>query len=468
VTENLAPRELAIQAIYLASAVFFILGLRGLSGPEKARTGMAQAAFGMLLAIVGTLLHAEIVRYDWILAGLLIGSFIGVVIGRPLFIPVPMTAMPQWVALSHAAGAVAATLVGLNEYVLLGAAARTGTMAALGFEVVLGALTVTGSVMAFGKLQEILPGRPITWPFQNTINFVLLISAVGLLVTAAINPGLSWAFWTMTAIAAALGILMVLPIGGADMPVVISLLNAYAGLSASAMGFALDNNLLIIAGALDGASGLLLSILMCKAMNRSFANVLFGAFGAMEQSAGQIAPGQEMRAVTAEDAAMRLAYARSVIVVPGYGLAVAQAQHALRELTDLLEKRGVEVKYAIHPVAGRMPGHMNVLLAEANVPYDRLYDMEEVNAEFDRTDVALVIGANDVVNPAARTDPGSPIYGMPILNVDHARSAIVLKRGKGAGFAGIENQLFFHPKTSMLFGDAKASLSRLVTEVKAL
>ena len=341
-------------------------------------------------------------------------------------------------------------------------------MAALGFEVVLGALTVTGSVMAFGKLQEILPGRPVTWPFQNTINFVLLLSAVGLLVTAAIHPELSWAFWTMTAIAAGLGILMVLPIGGADMPVVISLLNAYAGLSASAMGFALDNNLLIIAGALDGASGFLLSILMCKAMNRSFANVLFGAFGAPEQSAGQVGSGQEMRAVTPEDAAMRLAYARSVIVVPGYGLAVAQAQHALRELTDLLEKRGVEVKYAIHPVAGRMPGHMNVLLAEANVPYDRLYDMEEVNQEFDRTDVALVIGANDVVNPAARTDPGSPIYGMPILNVDRARSAIVLKRGKGAGFAGIENELFFHPKTSMLFGDAKASLSRLVTEVKAL
>jgi len=468
VSEHLALREMAIQAIYLASAVFFILGLRGLSGPEKARSGMAQAAFGMLLAIIGTLLHAEIVRFDWILGGLLIGSFIGVVIGRPLFISVPMTAMPQWVALSHAAGAVAATLVGVNEYMLLGASAPAGTMAALGFEVVLGALTVTGSVMAFGKLQEILPGRPVTWPFQNTINFALLVSAVALLVIAAIHPGLSWAFWTMTAIAAALGILMVLPIGGADMPVVISLLNAYAGLSASAMGFALDNNLLIIAGALDGASGLLLSILMCKAMNRSFANVLFGAFGAAEQSSGQVIAGQEMHAVTPEDAAMRLAYARSVIVIPGYGLAVAQAQHALRELTDLLEKRGVEVKYAIHPVAGRMPGHMNVLLAEASVPYDRLYDMEEINAEFDRTDVALVIGANDVVNPAARTDAGSPIYGMPILNVDHARSAIILKRGKGAGFSGIENQLFFHPKTSMLFGDAKASLSRLVTEVKAL
>jgi len=264
------------------------------------------------------------------------------------------------------------------------------------------------------------------------------------------------------------GVFLIIPIGGADMPTVIAILNAYAGLSASAMGFVLDNKLLIVAGALDGTSGFILSILMCKAMNRSFANVLFGAFGAAEQSSGQVIAGQEMHAVTPEDAAMRLAYARSVIVIPGYGLAVAQAQHALRELTDLLEKRGVEVKYAIHPVAGRMPGHMNVLLAEASVPYDRLYDMEEINAEFDRTDVALVIGANDVVNPAARTDAGSPIYGMPILNVDHARSAIILKRGKGAGFSGIENQLFFHPKTSMLFGDAKASLSRLVTEVKSL
>ena len=467
-TENLPFRELAIQVIYLASSVFFILGLRGLSGPEKARAGMAQAAFGMLLAIIGTLLHQDIVRLDWIVAGLVIGGFIGVVIGRPLFISVPMTAMPQWVALSHAAGAVAATLVGINEYLQLGALAPRGTMGALGFEVFLGALTVTGSVMAFGKLQEILPGRPVTWPFQNFGNLLLLATAVGLIVTLVINPGLSTAFWVLTAIAAALGILRVLPIGGADMPVVISLLNAYAGLSASAMGFAIDNNLLIIVGALDGTSGLLLSILMCRAMNRSFTNVLFGAFGATVKAAGKSAEGQEMRPITPDDAAVRLAYAGLVIVVPGYGLAVAQAQHALRELTEQLEKRGVEVKYAIHPVAGRMPGHMNVLLAEANVPYDKLYDMDEINADFNRCDVALVIGANDVVNPAARSDPASPIYGMPILDVDRARSVIVLKRGKGAGFAGIENELFFHPKTAMLFGDAKASLSRLVTELKAL
>ncbi|HTL05512.1 MAG TPA: NAD(P)(+) transhydrogenase (Re/Si-specific) subunit beta [Gemmatimonadales bacterium] len=465
---DLPFRELAIQVIYLASSVFFILGLRGLSGPEKARGGMAQAAFGMLLAIIGTLLHQDIVRFDWIVAGLVIGSFIGVVIGRPLFISVPMTAMPQWVALSHAAGAVAATLVGINEYLQLGALAPRGTMGALGFEVFLGALTVTGSVMAFGKLQEILPGRPVTWPFQNFGNLLLLATALGLIVTLVINPGLSTAFWVLTAIAAALGVLMVLPIGGADMPVVISLLNAYAGLSASAMGFAIDNNLLIIVGALDGTSGLLLSILMCRAMNRSFTNVLFGAFGATVKAAGKSVEGQEMRPITPDDAAVRLAYAGLVIVVPGYGLAVAQAQHALRELTEQLEKRGVEVKYAIHPVAGRMPGHMNVLLAEANVPYDKLYDMDEINADFNRCDVALVIGANDVVNPAARSDPASPIYGMPILDVDRARSVIVLKRGKGAGFAGIENELFFHPKTAMLFGDAKASLSRLVTELKAV
>ncbi|HEV8197788.1 MAG TPA: NAD(P)(+) transhydrogenase (Re/Si-specific) subunit beta [Gemmatimonadales bacterium] len=470
-TGSLPTRELIIQATYLVSSVFFIVGLRGLSSPEKARTGMGYAAVGMLLAIAGTLIHAEIVSYTWVFGGLLIGSVIGIVIGRPLFISVPMTAMPQWVALSHAAGAVAATLVGVNEYMILSSAGTlpAGTMAALGFEVLLGALTVTGSVMAFGKLQEILPGRPVTWPLQNVMNLALLAGALGLVAGLMLHPEHAIYFWVMLAIAASLGVLMVLPIGGADMPVVISLLNAYAGLSASAMGFALDNNLLIIVGALGGASGLLLSILMCKAMNRSFTNVIFGAFGSpVAAAAGKLADGREMRALTPEDAAVRLAYARLVVVVPGYGLAVAQAQHALRELTDLLEKRGVEVKYAIHPVAGRMPGHMNVLLAEANVPYDQLFDMEEVNGEFPRTDVALVIGANDVVNPAARTDPASPIYGMPILDVDKARSVMVLKRGKGAGFAGIENELFFDPKTFMLFGDAKASISRLVTEVKAL
>ena len=467
-TPDLPARELVIQAIYLVSSVCFILGLRGLSGPEKARGGMALAAVGMLLAVVGTLLHADIVRYDWILAGLLIGSFIGVVIGRPLFISVPMTAMPQWVALSHAAGAVAATLVGMNEYLHLGSQASPGTMAALGFEVLLGTLTVTGSVMAFGKLQEILPGRPVTWPLQNVLNLLLAAVALALLVIAAVNPSLSAAFWAMAILGGLLGILMVLPIGGADMPVVISLLNAYAGLSASAMGFALDNNLLIIVGALDGTSGLLLSILMCKAMNRSFANVLFGAFGSPAAAAASVTGGGEMKEISPEDAAVRLAYAGLVIVVPGYGLAVAQAQHTLRELTDQLEKRGVEVKYAIHPVAGRMPGHMNVLLAEANVPYDRLFDMEDVNGDFERADLALVIGANDVVNPAARKDPASPIYGMPILDVDKARMVIVMKRGRGAGFAGIENELFLDPRTAMLFGDAKASLGRLVTELKAV
>jgi NAD(P) transhydrogenase subunit beta len=468
VTESLGLRELVIQLVYLASALCFIFGLRGLSHPAKARGGMQLAAFGMLLAVIGTLLHLEIVRFDWIIAGLLIGSFIGVVIGRPLFISVPMTAMPQWVALSHAAGAVAATLVGVNEYLIQGAALSSGTMAALGFEVGLGALTVTGSVMAFGKLQELIPGRPITWPFQNASNLILLLGALGLIVALTINPSISQAFWLLVAIAAVLGVLMVLPIGGADMPVVISLLNAYAGLSAAAMGFALDNNLLIVVGALDGTSGFLLSVLMCKAMNRSFANVLFGAFGAESSGAGKAVEGREMRAVNPADAAVQLGYAGLVIVIPGYGLAVAQAQHALRELTDLLEKRRVEVKYAVHPVAGRMPGHMNVLLAEAGVPYDRLFDMDEVNSDFNRCDVALVIGANDVVNPAARTDPASPIYGMPILDADKARSVMVLKRGRGAGFAGIENELFFSPKTAMLFGDAKDSLMKLVAEVKVL
>jgi NAD(P) transhydrogenase subunit beta len=321
--------------------------------------------------------------------------------------------------------------------------------------------------MAFGKLQELLPGRPVVWPFQNTLNMLLLAASLGLIITLIVNPGPGTAFWVLTAIAAGLGVLMVLPIGGADMPVVISLLNAYAGLSASAMGFAIDNNLLIIVGALDGTSGLLLSILMCRAMNRSFANVLFGAFGAKVTASGKTSTGAEMRAITPDDAAVRLAYSGLVVVVPGYGLAVAQAQHALRELTEQLEKRGVEVKYAIHPVAGRMPGHMNVLLAEANVPYDKLYDMDEINADFNRTDVALVIGANDVINPAARR-PGNPVSGMPILDVDHAHSVIVIKRSMGHGYAGIDNELYSDPKTGMYFADAKRGLAELAAAVKVL
>ncbi|MEJ7813342.1 MAG: NAD(P)(+) transhydrogenase (Re/Si-specific) subunit beta [Gemmatimonadaceae bacterium] len=460
-------RELFIQAAYLAASVLFILGLKSLTRPEKAQRGMQQAALGMLLAVAGTLVNHEIVRYDWIIGALVVGTLIG----YPLGMFVPMTAMPQRIAISHMFGALAATLVGVAEYYQRqrsGATIGAGTMAALGFEVMFGALTVTGSFMAFGKLQEILPGRPMTYRGQNVLNIALFAATFGIFVYLIFNPDATFLFYTMIALALAIGVLMVLPIGGADMPVVISLLNSYAGLASSATGFAIGNNVLIIAGALDGASGFLLSVIMSKAMNRSFTNVIFGAFGSAPTAGVKAATGLAVRSVSAEDAAMQLGYAGSVIVVPGYGMAVAQAQHQVRELAELIEKKGGEVKYAIHPVAGRMPGHMNVLLAEANVPYDRLYDMEEINGEFERTDVALVIGANDVVNPAARSDPSSPIHGMPILNVDQARNIIVLKRSMNPGFAGIENELFYNEKTSMLFGDAKASLAKLVSEVKNL
>jgi len=376
--------------------------------------------------------------------------------------------MPQRIAISHMFGALAATLVGIVEYREAAGHIDTMRMGALGFEVLFGALTVTGSFMAFGKLQELVPGRPVTYPGQNAVNIALFAATLGMLVYIVLHPHAAAVFYTMIVLALVIGISMVLPIGGADMPVVISLLNSYAGLASSATGFAIGNNVLIIAGALDGASGFLLSVLMSKAMNRSFGNVLFGAFGSPVASTSRTTEGLAVRSISAEDAALQLAYAKLVIVVPGYGMAVAQAQHQVRELAHLIERHGGTVKYAIHPVAGRMPGHMNVLLAEADVPYDRLYDMEEINDEFERADVALVIGANDVVNPAARSDRGSPIYGMPILNVDKAHSIIVLKRSMNPGFAGIENELFYDPKTSMLFGDAKASLTRLVAEVKNL
>ncbi|MGH7561708.1 MAG: NAD(P)(+) transhydrogenase (Re/Si-specific) subunit beta [Gemmatimonadales bacterium] len=460
-------REALIQVAYLISSVLFILGLRGLSDPATARRGMAQASLAMFLAVVGTLLHHDIVRFDWIMLGIVVGGIVGVVIGLPLGIDVPMTAMPQFVAISHMFGAIAATLVGIDEYLALGTRPPTAIMTALGFEVVLGAITVTGSFMAFAKLQELIGGRPITYPGQNITNLTLFTATVGVLVYQLASPGHPALFFLMVGLATLIGVLMVLPIGGADMPVVISLLNGYAGLAASAMGFALNNNLLIVAGALDGASGFLLSVLMCRAMNRSFTNVLFGAFGGAVATA-KSAEGLTVREVSVEDAAVQLAYAKNVVVVPGYGLAVARAQHLVKEMADLIEKKGGQVRFAIHPVAGRMPGHMNVLLAEAEIPYDRLLDMEAVNGDFPRTDVALVIGANDVVNPAARSDASSPIYGMPILNVDEARSIIVMKRSMGAGFAGIENELFYNPKTAMLFGDAKASLGKLVTELKAL
>jgi NAD(P) transhydrogenase subunit beta len=457
-------RETFTQVTYLVASVLFILGLRSLTKPDTARQGMHYAAIGMLLAIVGTLVQHEIVRYDWIIGGLILGTIIGI----PLGTQVPMTAMPQRIAISHMFGALAATLVGIAEYWLHGAELGTAKMAAVGFEVLFGALTITGSFMAFGKLQEIITGRAVTYKGQNTVNITLFGITVLMFVYLIVHPENAIVFYSMIALALMIGVFMVLPIGGADMPVVISLLNSYAGLASAATGFAIGNNVLIIAGALDGASGFILSIVMSKAMNRSFQNVIFGAFGAAPTASTKTASGLSVRSISAEDAAIQLAYAKLVIIVPGYGMAVAQAQHQVRELAELIEKKGGEVKYAIHPVAGRMPGHMNVLLAEANVPYDRLYDMDEINGEFERADVALVIGANDVVNPAARNDKSSPIYGMPILNADKAQNVIVLKRSMNPGFAGIENELFYNDKTSLLFGDAKASLSKLVAEMKTV
>jgi H+-translocating NAD(P) transhydrogenase subunit beta len=459
-----SPRTVFIEAAYLLSSILFILGLRSLTIPDRARRGMQLAALGMLVAIVGTLVHHEIVQYGWILAGLALGA----VIGYPLGVYVPMTAMPQRIAISHMFGAVAATLVGVAEFWHLGNGADVprGTMAALGFEVLFGSLTVTGSFMAFGKLQEFLPSRPLTFPGQNLFSLALFATAAGLFAWLIANPSNPGAFYAMVALGLVFGVSLVLPIGGADMPVVISLLNSYAGLASSATGFAIGNNVLIIAGALDGASGFILSIIMSRAMNRSFTNVLFGAFGSAPQSTGKTSEGLTVHSITPEDAAIQLAFARLVIVVPGYGMAVAQAQHQVRELANVVEKNGGTVLYAIHPVAGRMPGHMNVLLAEADIPYDRLKEMDEINDEFRNADVALVIGANDVVNPAARNDKGSPIYGMPILNVDEAKQVIVLKRSMNPGFAGIENELFYAENTAMLFGDAKASLSKLVQEIK--
>jgi NAD(P) transhydrogenase subunit beta len=389
--------------------------------------------------------------------------------------------MPQRIAISHMFGALAVTLVGIAEFLHyrdVPGGPGVIKMVALGFETIFGALTITGSFMAFGKLQGFISGRPITFPGQKIINAAIFIGAIGLwiylIATQSGGPAVSGdngilLYGLMTLLALVIGVTLVLPIGGADMPVVVSLLNSYAGLAASATGFAIGNNVLIVAGALDGASGFILSILMSKAMNRSFANVLFGAFGGEVAAAStKSSEGLTTRSVSAEDAAMRIGYARNVIIIPGYGMAVAQAQHAVRELAELIEKRGGRVRFAIHPVAGRMPGHMNVLLAEANVPYDHLFDLDEINEEFHACDVALVIGANDVTNPAAKTDPASPIYGMPILNVQDAEQVIVVKRGMATGFAGIENELFYLEKTSMLFGDAKSVLSQVVSEVKAL
>ncbi|MCE5319243.1 MAG: NAD(P)(+) transhydrogenase (Re/Si-specific) subunit beta, partial [Parachlamydia sp.] len=444
-----------IEVSYLIASMLFILGLRGLSHPESARRGIQMAEVGMLVAVIGTLLNFHIITYTWILVGLVVGSLIG----AAMALRVPMTAMPQRTALSHAFGALAAALVGIAEYAMHAETLTSFKMAALGFEVILGGLTFTGSLVAFAKLQELLPGAPMTYKGQNIFNMLLLAALAAVLGLLIYQPAMTGLFYVMTALAFLFGVLFVLPIGAADMPVVMSLLNSYAGLAASATGFVLSNSVLIIAGTLDGGSGLILSVLMCRAMNRSMFNVLFGAFGKGGGQSVQEGIEGTVRELNVEDVAVQLAFAKQVIFVPGYGMATAQAQHAVRELTNALEARGVTVKFGIHPVAGRMPGHMNVLLAEANIPYSSLIELEHINPEFSSTCVVVVIGANDVVNPDARDNPNSPIYGMPILEVDRAVSVVVLKRGKGKGFAGIENPLFGKHNTGMLYGDAKSSLS---------
>jgi len=468
---SVADKVLAnpVDIAYLVTGILFILGLRFLSSPKTARLGNRISAVGMLIAVVATLTQGIV---NWIVVGaaLLVGAVVGIVSAQR----VKMTAMPQMVAIFNGAGGGAAALVAAGEllkYVNSGTPITYDVSFTSVLSAVIGALSFAGSIIAFLKLQEVMTGRPITYPAQQVVNALILAVIVVSwgLVVAGYQPVLQW-FWIALVASLVLGVLFVLPIGGADMPVVISLLNSFTGLAAASTGFVLGNNVLIISGALVGASGTLLTVLMGKAMNRSITNVLFGAFGAVKASAagGGGKGGQNVRSVSADDVAAMLAYANEVIVVPGYGMAVAQAQHSIRELADQLEKKGVEVKYAIHPVAGRMPGHMNVLLAEANVPYTSLYDMDDINPEFERADVALVVGANDVTNPAAREDKDSPIYGMPILNVDKANNVVVLKRSMASGFAGIDNPLYDDPKTVMLFGDAKKSIDGVVAGVKAL
>ena len=452
--------DLLIEVTYLIATALFILSLRWLSSPATARRGVWAGELGMLLAIVGTLLNRGITDYTWIAVALVIGSVIGVPLGN-----VQMTAVPQRTALSHAFGALCVTLVGTAEFYLRAPNIPPFMMAVLSMEVILGSLTFTGSLMAAGKLQEILPQRPITYKGQNFVNLLLLAGAVAIAGVLVVHPDQIRLFPALVLIPLVFGVMLIIPIGGADMPTVISLLNSYAGLSAAAMGFVLNSKLLIVAGALDGSSGFILSVIMSKAMNRSFTNVLFGAFGQVQTSAAGEQEAKPVRSATPEEAAAILAAANKVVVVPGYGMAVAQAQHKVRELCDALSKRGVEVRFGIHPVAGRMPGHMNVLLAEADIPYDKLLSMDEINGDFPQTDVALVIGANDVTNPAARNETGSPIYGMPILDVDKARTVMVIKRSMAAGFAGIDNPLYYLDRTLMLFGDAKGFVGNIVREL---
>src|SRR2546422_2707528 len=456
----------ALRYFYILSAVLFILGLKGLSSPKYARKGMFLAAFGMLMAIVGTLFHPEIVNYQWITIWLAIGSIVG---GR-MGLRIPVTAVPQRTALSHSLGALAASLIGISEYVRhLAVGLDSVKMTTIGLEVVIGSLTFTGSLMAAGKLQGLLPGAPITYRGQNVFNITLLAAVIGTLIYLVFVPAASTLFFVIVGLALLFGFLLVIPIGAADMPVVIALLNSYGGLADASMGFVLMNKIQIITGSLDGTSGFLLSLLMCRAMNRSAMNVLFGAFGKVgkEQVGASSEARGTVRSITPAELTVLFDSVRSVIIVPGYGMAVAQGQYGVSELAKVLMKRGIDVKYAIHPVAGRMPGHMNVLLAEANVPYDQLFEMEQINPYFAQADLALVVGANDVTNPAAKNNKNSPLYGMPILEVERAKSIVVLKRSLRPGFAGVDNELYYNPKCMMLFGDAKESLTKLFVALKS-
>jgi NAD(P) transhydrogenase subunit beta len=453
-----------VGLLYLVTIVCFVVALKFLSSPRHARKGNWVGGAGMLVAIATTLLLEGLENWALMVVGLAIGTVVGVVGART----VRMTAMPQMVAIFNGVGGGAAALVALAEWhnaVELGSDETVSIV----LSALIGSISFAGSVVAFAKLQELVSGRPIVFPAQNVLNGLVLLGAAALGVAAVAGAEDQWLLYGLIGLALLFGVLFVLPIGGADMPVVISLLNAFTGLAASATGFVLDSTVLIVSGMLVGAAGTLLTLLMAKAMNRSIANVLFGAFGQVQTGAGgaRADDGRTVRATSPEDVAVQLTFARKVIVAPGYGMAVAQAQHDVRQLADLLEERGVDVKYAIHPVAGRMPGHMNVLLAEANVPYTQLFEMDEINPEFPQTDVVLVIGANDVTNPAARHDTASPIYGMPILDVDKAASVVVMKRSMRPGFAGIDNELYLDPKTTMLFGDAKESVLKLIAAVKA-
>ena len=459
---NAAAIQQYLDFAYIAAVVLFILALKWLSSPVSARRGVLAGEVAAGLAVVATLYNPELVAYKWIVIALIIGAGIGIPLGM-----VKITAVPQRTALSHAFGALSAAMIGIAEYYVGLSHISRFEMGEIAMEVIIGSLTFTGSLIAAGKLQELLPQRPIVYKGQNIVSLSVLAAAVLLAAALVIHPEQTVLFPIMVIVALLFGVMLVTPIGGADMPTVISLLNSYAGFSAALLGFVLNSKVLIVAGALDGSSGFILSVIMCKAMNRSFTNVLFGAFGTVQVTTATIEK-RPVRSASAEEAAEILDAARKVVIVPGYGMAVAQAQHKLRELHDILTKRGIEVSFAIHPVAGRMPGHMNVLLAEADVPYDRLIEMDEINPEFPRTDVVLVVGANDVVNPAARNDKNSPIAGMPILNASEAQTVMVIKRSMSPGFAGIDNELYYLDKTLMLFGDAKSFLTSINKELNTV